>query len=698
MKYLSTVVLILLWFPTCFLCGTLLPSESKAEDLTVLTANERGKGAQEWLRVYFRNEAAIHFQQRKDRLKKLLSKEPKQIAKELTSLKQSFRQSLGEFPPRTPLNSRTTSRIESEEYLIEKVIFESQPGFPVTALLYLPRTKPPYPGILLPCGHAPQGKAASAYQKTALQLVHAGMAVLCFDPIGQGERLQFLKTDRDGNFTPQGMFSPTSEHMLLGVAPILTGRNLATYMIWDGMRGLDYLESRPEIDSKHLGCTGNSGGGMLTSYLMVLDDRIKSASPGCFITTNQFKNDSPGPGDAEQNIHAQITKGIDHADYLMMTFPRTVLIAAASKDFVPIQGTWESFREAKRIASRMQLSERVGLVEAHEKHGFSHPLRIAVTKWMSHWLLDRNAVLKDDSQLKIRTVKELQCTPKGQVNLLPHTKSLTEIHREYATRLKSVRERPKTTPAAVASRELQQQIRKTIGVADFQEISSPRIERRGILKRDGFQIEKLVLKTAQNRSLPALLFRPQNVTGASILHCDGNGKSKFAQNETLIAQFVQRGHLVLSVDLTGFGETAVTPWRYGSMSKFLGSNTAEYFIAYMLGQSFVGMRTVDIWSSAKALQSLEQKERPLWLNADGAATIPALHAAALHSDLFEKTRLDSTFREDLWQKVVSNPLTHSQLENCVHGALQVYDLPDLIKLISPQRLILQKEKNPSASE
>ena len=141
--------------------------------------------------------------------------------------------------------------------------------------------------------------------------------MLCYDPIGQGERKQI--------FTPDGTpaFRASSEHQQLGVAPILLGRGLATYMVWDGVRGIDYLCSRPDVDPQRIGCMGNSGGGNMTSFLMAYDERIAAAAPGCFLTTHRHKNESPGPGDAEQNLFAQIREGFDHSDFILVRAPET---------------------------------------------------------------------------------------------------------------------------------------------------------------------------------------------------------------------------------------------------------------------------------------------------------------------------------------------------------------------------------------
>src|SRR5207253_7664132 len=124
--------------------------------------------------------------------------------------------------------------------------------------------------------------------------------VLCYDPIGQGERIQLL--DKDGK---PAISRGTDEHDMVGVGALLIGSSTATYRIWDGIRSLDYLAGRAEIDPKRLGCTGNSGGGTLTAYLMALDERIGCAAPSCYITSLERLFATIGPQDAEQQITGQ---------------------------------------------------------------------------------------------------------------------------------------------------------------------------------------------------------------------------------------------------------------------------------------------------------------------------------------------------------------------------------------------------------
>ena len=187
----------------------------------------------------------------------------------------------GPFPERTPLNPRVTGTVERDAYTIEKVIFESRPGFLVTANLYVPKgKKPPLPGVVGSCGHSTGGKAEPAYQSFAQGLARMGYVVLIFDPIGQGERLQYGHVEKEHR---PGV--GVGEHLLAGNQQFLVGEFFGSWRAWDGIRALDYLLTRPEVDPKLVGITGNSGGGTMTTWLCGLDRRWAMAAPGCFVTT-----------------------------------------------------------------------------------------------------------------------------------------------------------------------------------------------------------------------------------------------------------------------------------------------------------------------------------------------------------------------------------------------------------------------------
>ena len=107
-------------------------------------------------------------------------------------VQEKIQRCFGPWPEKTPLNPRVTGIVERDEYTIENIIFESRPGFLVTANLYVPKGRPfPLPGVVGTCGHSSNGKAVEPYQSFAQGLARLGYVVLIYDPIGQGERLQY---------------------------------------------------------------------------------------------------------------------------------------------------------------------------------------------------------------------------------------------------------------------------------------------------------------------------------------------------------------------------------------------------------------------------------------------------------------------------------------------------------------------------
>ncbi len=420
----------------CLVALALLPATRGDDDLRTLTTGPNDPPPAKRLYHFLEGQAKIHFEARRKAVAALLTPEDVAVARSAQSAgsKTAFCEALGELPAsKTPLNARVIGRNPREGYAVERVIYESRPGHHVTANLYLPEGTPPFPGVLVPCGHSANGKAAEPYQRICILLARNGMAALCFDPIGQGERMQWLDASGKPVFG-----NSTTEHTLTGIGALLVGRSAAGYRLWDAVRSLDYLASRPEIDPARLGCTGNSGGGTETAYLMAFDDRVLAAAPSCYMTTLERLFATIGPQDAEQNITGQVALGIDHADYVTMRAPRPTLLSVGTRDYFDIEGAWTTYQEAKRIYCTLHHGERIDLFESNEPHGFTLPRRESAMRWMRRWLLG-----KDDAPTEkacpIAADKDLQCTETGQVLTSYHGKSIFDLNAERAIELDRMR-------------------------------------------------------------------------------------------------------------------------------------------------------------------------------------------------------------------------------------------------------------------
>ncbi len=649
--------------PEFLLVAVLALGQTNADDQLTVFPRESAESASGMTHAYLYDLADQAFRRRHDRYEAL--KNADDVRAYSARLREFFVERLGGFPERTPLNARVVGQLDRDGFRVEKIIFESQPRHYVTALLFLPVSQPPYPAVLVPCGHSANGKAADAYQRMCILLAKHGLAAFCYDPIGQGERYQVL----DAAGKPR--FKSTTEHTLVGVGSILVGRNTASYRVWDGIRSLDYLCRRDDIDARRLGCTGNSGGGTLTEYLMALDDRILCAAPGCCVTTYAARLRTIGPGDAEQNIFGQIDFGLDHADYAIMRAPRPTLLCTATHDFVDIGGVWDIFREAKRIYTRLGYSERVDLVEADAKHGFSRPLRVAVARWMRRWLLKVDEPI-DDADDSILSAKEVQCSPRGQVMLIDGARSVMDLNAELNQRLSAHREALWTESSGAAGLNA---VRRITGIRKLAAIAKPNVKHASAIQRDGYKIERLLLQSDPNIGLPALLFLPDKSSGDRCLYVHGQGKSVDAGIGGPIEKLVAAGCIVMAIDLCGTGETA------RNTSNMWGGDWHDIFLAYLLGKSFVAMRAEDILACGRFLSRYHADGKPsrIRLTAIGAAGPPALHAAALEHQLFSAVALSDSITS--WSGLLEKPAEQGQLANTVHGALESYDLSDLVSFL-----------------
>ncbi|MHC4424987.1 MAG: alpha/beta hydrolase family protein [Planctomycetota bacterium] len=640
------------------------------EDLRVLTEDIDGVAPGDMMSHYLRGLAEVQFENWSNRYEQRTT--PEQIAEYQSRLRERFIEALGGLPERTPLNPKITGTISRDGYRVEKVIFESQPKHYVSAVLFLPdpaKHKPPYPGVLVPCGHSANGKAYESYQTMGALLALSGMAGLVFDPIDQGERGQLL--------SQWPKLAGTRAHTMLGVGSILLGRNTAMFEVWDGMRAIDYLQSRPEVDPKRIGCTGNSGGGTQTSHLMSLDERIIAAAPSCYITSLERLLKTIGPQDAEQNIHGQLAFGMDHADYLMMRAPTPILICAATKDFFDIGGTWYSFRYAKRLYSRLGFAERIDLLENDAKHNYNQLQRQGVVRWMARWLLKKDEPITEPD-IKLLSEEEIRCAPGGQVMLLDGARSTYDLNRDYERDLAERRKKPWATKNHTDKLE---KVREITGIRRLADLPKIEVVRSGIIQRDGYQIKKIILKPEAGIDLPALMFVPgtdanrQTSRRGTTLYIHEKGKGVDVALGGPIEKLIKAGQRVLAVDLRGTGETQQD--KQGKLTGAAGPDWKDVFTAYLLGRSYVGMRAEDVLVCTRFLS--QEQAGPVNLIAVGNVGVPALHAAALEPDLFGSVKLVRSLFS--WSNVIESGCSFNQQVNAVHGALTRYDLPDLAGIL-----------------
>ena len=170
------------------------------------------------------------------------------------------------MPAKTPLNARVFGKVEREGYSIEKVYFESIPGFYVAGNLYRPLGKKgPFPGVLNPHGHWRNGRMADetdgSIAARCINFARQGMVAFSWDMVGYNDTTQV-----------NHKFAAAPENQLWNIS-------LMGLQTWNTIRALDFLESLPDVDRKRLACTGESGGGTQTFMLGAVDDRPAVLAP-----------------------------------------------------------------------------------------------------------------------------------------------------------------------------------------------------------------------------------------------------------------------------------------------------------------------------------------------------------------------------------------------------------------------------------
>jgi len=478
----------------------------------------------------------------------------KALLKTQEELRQKLLEMIGGLPAaKTDLHPRVTGKIQMDGFSVEKLIFQSLPGVYVTALVYVPDDHSrKHPAVLVPAGHASDGKFH--YQSLSQRLAGRGYVVISWDPVGQGERSQFWNAA--AGKSRYNLIC--GEHAVIGNLAYLAGANLARWEIWDGIRAVDYLLTRPEVDGERISITGTSGGGFQAALIAAVDERIKVAVPSCYISALPMRISNrifvDPDSDPEQDLFGMISNGVDHPGLLLLMYPRPVMVAAAVLDFFPIEGARKTVREVRRLYERFGRGDRIALVEGYHAHQFSPENQEAALDFLDHF--NQMPVRHGLPPVKELASKDLQCTRTGQV-MLDYTdaRSLTVVIREYY-------DERKTRPQHSLAKEYYGD--KYSGVKEWHVSESSGVPARkeqitweaiGSSKSDGVTIDRYILRHSELLEMP-LLYIHKSAAGERkfLLWFRENGKAT-ADDWPELKKYVDEGYDIVSFDFRGLGET-----------------------------------------------------------------------------------------------------------------------------------------------
>ena len=592
---------------------------------------------------------------------------------------------------RTPINARVTGTVQRTGYRIEKVTFESRPRLYVTANLYVPAGTGRRPAILSPLGHSVNGKAWPSYQKLFSNLARKGYVVLAYDPFGQGERIEYPGS-RPGQSALGG---GTSEHEYAGRRLILLGANFGLFRAWDGIRGIDYLLTRAEVDPERIGCCGQSGGGTLTQFLAALDNRIHVAVVSMGNTENLAQENVEPPGsadDAEQNIVPALARGIDRADLLYAFAPKPLLMTITLHDaghtYSPeyVSSSYDLLDEYKRVYGLLGAGDHVSLLATTVSHGYVYEMRRATYAWFNRWF-DMNNVDDDESSQAVEPDATLFVTPTGFVTTSFGGETALSLTRQMADAINQ--------PSPLSADDVRSRIRTVLGI---EESRGAALAARllAAIKKPGYRAEQFEFTSDREIRIPGWLLTPDNAgpsTPTLLYVGEAAAWSSVAEDAFAERLCAKGGCRIAVIDVRGRGDCAI---GYPPRGRFYfpGRITDEAYLTWftlMLGKPLLGGQIYDTLRALDYLRSRPGAGAPVSLVGDGAHGVIALYAAAL----------DARVRGVALRQTVTDYRSLAVAERYTqpfgiyaYGILREFDLPDVARAVGPRPVLLLNPVTP----
>ena len=517
-----------------------------------------------------------------------------------------------------PLTVKQFGTLKGDGFHVEKLAYESLPGFWVTANLYVPETGTgPFAAVLLTPGHEATGKQ-SQYSFGG-NFARSGIIALAIDPLGQGERLQYFDPAKNASI----IGGSTGEHGEANIPAMLIGEDVARYFVNDGMRGIDYLIGRKDVNADRIGAFGCSGGGTATAYLAALDDRIKVAGVACYITSfKELLPSATGVQEAEQSVPHFIEQSLDFGDWVELFAPKPYAIVSTTNDMFPFEGARQTYEEAKRIYGLYGTEDKLQWITGPGGHGNLGPISPAILGFFVHNLAGGPAGDAMFTAMRPQDPKDLLCTPTGQVSTSLKGETVASIVRAHA-------------PKHGASSNLQEDIRTLTGIR--------------VNPREGYK------KSTGQKAAVLLLGAPQED----------------------LDRLTESGYIAVALE-----PRPSPPGTEGLKSPYLGTFNLLSLRAFLVGKTILGMRVEDTIHAIDELSARPNVDTAkITVYGNGAMGAVVLHAAALDSRI-RRVLVENSLAS--YRSILDEPLHRNISEVMIPGVLRKYDIEDLIKAIAPR--------------
>jgi dienelactone hydrolase len=565
------------------------------------------------------------------------------------------------MPERTDLKPVITGKLEHPEFTVEKLSFQALPKLYVTASLYLPKKlERPAPAILYVCGHSrvfTNGVSCgnkAAYQRHGAWFARNGYVCLVIDTLQWGEILgEHWGTFREGQwwwnsrgYTPAGVEA------------------------WFGIRALDYLSARPEVDKERIGMTGRSGGGSYTWTVAALDERVKVAAPIAGMTDlrNQVVDGSiEGHCDCMFFLN---TYRWDFPQVAALIAPRPLLIGNSDKDpLFPLDGVVRLYNQTRRIYQLYGQTNQLGLLITDGPHADTQDLQLPVFRRFNRFLKKQSPLIEMAAKdfFPPEQLRVFEKLPADQIN--------TNIEESFV---------PKAEPFHLPSdpAERNQRLAECLTVlrakvfADWPEASGAvKLEPNGKTTESGLRCQAYAFDSQPNVPLWLLVLRDSKVkkpekvlltvldaeswTNSPARHLWLGGGT--VEATAALRQEMRTGKLALAF----FAPRGVEPSHWLSDPKKATQIRRRYML---LGQTLDGMRVWDIRCAAQALKALpEFKQTPLEVRAKGQMGVNAAYAALFEPEI-RKLKLEGL------------PASHVEGPDYLN-VLKVWDIPQMLEAL-----------------
>jgi dienelactone hydrolase len=539
---------------------------------------------------------------------------------------------LDPLPERLPLDPRYGGSLEREDYLLRRVYFQTWPGVYASGWLYLPKTAGKHPAILNPHGHWQNGAMHPVVQSLSIGLVKKGYVALAVDSVH------------------------------LPVDSFLVGASSIGVMTYNNLRAVDLLETLPQVDATRLGCTGGSGGGQQTMFMMTADPRIKAAVPAVLVSYFRRIMNPAGFPNCRCNIVPGLLRHTDEPEICATFAPQPALFLSTTGDWTK-DFPKEEFPEIRSIYALYGQPAAVDSAQWDSPHDYSQPMRERMYAFFNHYLMGKadpaGTAEPPLSPEPLETLKALDQPPLG-------ARKSESIIDWYKTRFSS---KPAPLPDAATCEAHRKAVNlRLAAVLGDIEVHGQFASAPQSASQDGFQGQELAVSSEPGIRIAARLLgsKPSAETNLAILIHPGGRNVVLHEYEGLVRSLQTSGVTVLLPDIRLTG-TLLRKWSLDEI---------------LWGRPEAGMAVTDLHSCLDALRLPAGADtRRVVLVGFGDASLTAVLAGVLEPRITAviATDLGPTYGEGR-----SSPL--------IPNLLRVGDIPQLVAALAPRRAVLASVK------